>query len=282
MDASWCAPIEVRVGQVTIRSQLGQQAARGQNLGSHISSIGNIRRTVHDRGGLVHDYPDHETDGADFHDADGYAEDGWDENGEDENGWDENGEDALTWPAERRWRPAAAFLGCVVALGALATAVVINSGDSASTKATVGPSTPRTVTTLTTTQAPAASAPKPAKPQLPPETVSTVAPPSAAPSPTALAPAATLDPRTVVYTVTGTKQLLDLVTVIYTDARGYPQTEFNVALPWSKMIVLNPGVQTLSVVATSIYSHLDCSVFNAAGQTVVASASNSMIATCTR
>jgi len=82
--------------------------------------------------------------------------------------------------------------------------------------------------------------------------------------------------------LTGTKQLLDLVSVVYTDARGYPQTEFNVALPWSKVIVLNPGVQNLSVVATSIYSHLDCSVFNAAGQTVVASASNASIATCTR
>ena len=82
--------------------------------------------------------------------------------------------------------------------------------------------------------------------------------------------------------MTGTKQVLDLVSVVYTDARGYPQTEFNVALPWSKMIVLNPGVQTLSVVATSIYSHLDCSVFNAAGQTVVASANNASIATCAR
>jgi len=179
----------------------------------------------------------------------------------------------------------------VVALGAIATAVIINSGDSASTKATVGAPTPRTVTTLTT-EAPAPSTPKPtapasrspspspspsAKPKLPPETVTTVAPP-----PTALPPSATVNPRTVVYSVTGTKQLLDLVNVVYTDARGYPHTEFNVALPWSKVIVLNPGVQTLSVVATSIYSHLDCSVINAAGQTVVASANNTMIATCTR
>jgi hypothetical protein len=275
VDASWCAPIEVRVGQVTISSQLGQQAAQRQNLGSHIGSIGNIRHTVQDRGGLVHDYPGHETDGADFHDEDGYDEDEY------EYDEDDDSYGALAWPAERRWRPAAAFLGCVVALGAIATAVVINSGDSASTKATVGAPTPRTATALTT-QAPATSAPKPAKPQLPSETVSTVAPPSAAPSPTALAPAATLDPRTVVYSVTGTKQLLDLVSIVYTDARGYPQTEFNVALPWSKVIVLNPGVQNLSVVATSIYSHLDCSVFNAAGQTVVASASNASIATCTR
>lgn len=268
--------------QVTISSQLGQQPAQSQFPASHISNIGYIRNTVHARGGLVHDYPDHETAGADFHDEDGYDED-WDQDDYDEDDYDEDRYGALAWPSERRWRPLAAFVGCVVALGAIATAVVINSGDSASTKATVGAPTPRTAIAQTT-QAPAASAPKSAKPQPPPETVSTVAPPSAAPSPTAaaLAPAATLDPRTVVYSVTGTKQLLDLVSVVYTDARGYPQTEFNVALPWSKVIVLNPGVQNLSVVATSIYSHLDCSVFNAAGQTVVASANNASIATCTR
>ena len=68
--------------------------------------------------------------------------------------------------------------------------------------------------------------------------------PTAAPAPTTAPPPATLNPRTVVYTVAGTKQLLDLVNVVYTDARGYPQTEFNVSLPWSKAIVLNPGVQT--------------------------------------
>ncbi len=272
--------------QVTISSQLGQQPAQRQFPGSHISNIGDIRNTLHARGGLVHDYPDHETAGADFYDEDGCDQDGWDQDGYDRDGYDRDDYDedrygALAWPEERRWRPVAAFVGCVVALGAIATAVVINSGDSASTKATVGAPTPRTAIAQTT-QAPAASAPKSAKPQPPPETVSTVTPPSAAPSPTALAPAATLDPRTVVYSVTGTKQLLDLVSVVYTDARGYPQTEFNVALPWSKVIVLNPGVQNLSVVATSIYSHLDCSVFNAAGQTVVATANNASIATCTR
>jgi hypothetical protein len=261
--------------QVTISSQLGQQPAQSQFPASHISNIGYIRNTVHARGGLVHDYPDHETAGADFHDEDGYDED-WDQDD-----YDEDRYGALAWSVERRWRPVAAFIGCVVALGAIATAVVINSGDTASTKATVGAPTPRTAIAQTT-QAPAASTPKPAKPQPPPETVTTVAPPSAAPSPTALPPAATLDPRTVVYSVNGTKQLLDLVSIVYTDARGLPQTEFNVALPWSKMIVLNPGVQNVSVVATSIYSHLDCAVFNAAGQTVVASANNASIATCTR
>ena len=68
--------------------------------------------------------------------------------------------------------------------------------------------------------------------------------PTAAPPATLAPPPIALNPRTVVYSVTGTKQLLDLVNIVYTDTRGYPQTEFNVSLPWSKVIVLNPGVQT--------------------------------------
>jgi hypothetical protein len=91
-----------------------------------------------------------------------------------------------------------------------------------------------------------------------------------------------LNPRTVVYSITGTKQLLDLVNVVYTDAAGYPHTELNVALPWTKMVVLNPGVQTPSVIATSIYSRLNCSIVNAQGKAVVASTNNATIATCTR
>ena len=183
----------------------------------------------------------------------------------------------------------------MVALGAIATAVVINSGDSASTKGTVGtpigPPIPRTVATSPSMPKPTAPPSLSARPQLPPETVTTVtpppssagtAPPAAAPPPAGLPPSAALNPRTVVYTVTGTKQLFDLVNIVYTDARGYPQTEFNVSLPWSKMIVLNPGVQTLSVIATSIDGRLDCSVINAEGQTVVTSTNNAIIATCTR
>ncbi len=201
---------------------------------------------------------------------------------------------------DSRLRPATAILGAVVAIGAIAAAVILNSGDSASTKATVGAPAPRTVTSApatTTTVPPTASrAPTSTPTQLPPETFTTVTTPSAAPStgptetptaappPTQIAPppSAALNPRTVVYSVTGTKQLLDLVNVVYTDARGYPQSEFNVSLPWSKVIVLNPGVQTVSVVATSFYGQLNCSVVNAAGQPVVTSANNGVVATCTR
>ncbi|MEB3982192.1 MmpS family transport accessory protein [Mycobacterium sp. 663a-19] len=203
------------------------------------------------------------------------------------------------WPAEFRLRPLTAILGAAVALGAITTAVVINSGDSASTKATVGAPVPHTVTSAPRTTNPPSTSPSASATALPPETVTTVTTPSAAPTrtpgatqpptvaptqpPTAAAPPpVALNPRTVVYTVTGTKQLFDLVNVVYTDAQGYPQTEFNVSLPWSKVIVLNPGVQTESVIATSIYGRLNCGIVNAAGETVKASTNNTSVATCTR
>ena len=76
-----------------------------------------------------------------------------------------------------------------------------------------------------------------------------------------LPPGAALNPRTVVYSVTGTKQLLDLVNVVYTDARGYPQTEFNVSLPWSKEVSLaKSGMHPANVTIVNIGHDVTCSV----------------------
>jgi hypothetical protein len=91
-----------------------------------------------------------------------------------------------------------------------------------------------------------------------------------------------VDPRTVVYTVNGTKGLLDFVSIIYTDAQGHPHTDVNVSLPWRKTVMLAPGVQLKSVVATSFSGQLNCAITDAAGQVIVASSNNSLIATCTR
>lgn len=229
----------------------------------------------------IRDYPEDETD--ELYRAGSYPEGDYNWTG---------------WPAELRWRPVTAIVGAVVAVGAIATAVIINSGDSASTKATIGPA-PQPVTSAPATTK--ASAPPSAQPspsvtqQLPPETVTTVTTPSAAPglaptgSPTAAPPltltpppAAALNPRTVVYSVTGSKQLLDLVNIVYTDGQGRSQTEFNVSLPWTKAVILNPGIQNPSVVATSFYGRLNCSIVNAAGQLVAAQANNASLASCTR
>jgi hypothetical protein len=194
----------------------------------------------------------------------------------------------LVAPIDQRWRPVAAIASIVFVLAIVATVVIVNGGDSASTSATVVVPPSRGVT----------ASPR-LVPPLPPETVTTVTPPPRKPSPTpttgptnaptvipppAAAPSVPPDvaARTFVYRVTGTKGLLDLVTVVYTDAQGAPQTDFNVSLPWSRTMVMNPGVQIRSVVATSLTGHLNCSIIDGAGQPVAMATSNAMIATCTR
>lgn len=193
-------------------------------------------------------------------------------------------------PIDQRWRPIAAIAGIVFVLAVIATVVIVNGGDSASTSATVVVPPSRSMTS------PRLSAPP--APPLPRETVTTVTPSPKTPSPTPTAgptdaptvipPAAVpsvppdVAARTFVYRVIGTKGLLDLVTVVYTDAQGAPQTDFNVSLPWSRTVVMNPGVQIRSVMATSLTGHLNCSITDGAGQPVAMSASNAMIATCSR
>ncbi|MDT5083461.1 MAG: hypothetical protein QOJ61_504, partial [Mycobacterium sp.] len=180
----------------------------------------------------------------------------------------------------------AAIAGIVCVLAVIATVVIVNGGDSASTSATIVAPPNRSVT----------ATPRPtAGPTLPPETVTTVTPSPRQPIPTATSTAPTVIPppaavptvppdvsaRTFIYRVTGTKGLFDLVTVVYTDAQGAPQTDFNVSLPWSKIVVMNPGVQIRSVVATGLTGHLNCSITDGAGQPVAISTSSAMIATCT-
>ena len=211
----------------------------------------------------VQDYPDDDTADDIYADGDDFA------------------------PIDQRWRPVALIAGIVFVLAVIATVVIVNGGDSASTSATVVVPPSRSV------------APSPRLvPPLPPETVTTVTPPpkasqtpTAGPTsaPTVIPPPAAVPSvppdvaaRTFVYRVTGTKPLFDLVTVVYTDAQGAPQTDFNVSLPWSRTVVMNPGVGVRSVVATSLTGRLNCSIIDGAGQPVSMSTSNAMIATCSR
>ncbi len=189
---------------------------------------------------------------------------------------------------DNRWRPVALVAAGVLALALLATALIVNGGDSTSTSATVGPAPSRSV--IAPPRPPQPTALPPTSP-LPRETMTTVAPPPSAPPTTTPVPTApqtppssvpVLDPRTIVYRVTGTKRLLDFVSIVYTDGQGLPHTDFNVSLPWSKTIVMGPGVQLKSVIATSLGGHLDCAITNAQGQLVVASTTNTMLATCTQ
>ncbi|MBO0677627.1 hypothetical protein JRC04_09155 [Mycolicibacterium sp. S2-37] len=194
---------------------------------------------------------------------------------------------------DRRWVWIGGMAGAVLLVAVICTMVILGGGDSGSVSATVAP--PAQSRPTATAAAPDTSARQAPTATLSPETVTTVTPtaprtpaPSAtaapAPLPTAAAapPVATPDPRTITYTVAGNKQLIDLVTVIYTDQQGALQTELNVALPWSKTVTLDPGVQLKSVTATSVGGQLTCAITDPAGTTLVAQTTPSMLATCTQ
>jgi hypothetical protein len=187
-------------------------------------------------------------------------------------------------PIDRRWVWVAGVAGAILLVAVICTIVILGGGDSGSVSSTaVRSSVTQTSQPVTTSAARAAttpSAPPPAP--LPPETVTTVTPspsaPPAAAAPTVAAPA----PNTITYRVTGRRNLIDLVTVIYTDQQGALQTDVNVALPWSKTVVLDPGVALSSVTATSVAGQLNCSITDAGGAVIAQQGNNSMIANCTK
>lgn len=196
---------------------------------------------------------------------------------------------------DTRWRWIAGVAAIVLMVALVAIAFASHGGDIATSSATPPPTspaaapqqdavstTPRTVIATVPPSAPTPTA------TLPPETVVTVTTtPSAAEQPQAVPPVEPVPQvapagQTITYTVTGTRQLFDLVSIIYTDEQGFPRTDVNVALPWTKTIVLNPGVVTKSVTATSLTGQLNCSVTDASGATLVAQVNNLAIATCTQ
>jgi hypothetical protein len=188
---------------------------------------------------------------------------------------------------DRRWLWVASVAGIVLLIAVAGTMMILSGNDSGTTSATVSPSAtgaapyPSAAPSPGVRRAPSATA-------LPPETITSVtptptaAPPSAIAEPTDAAPPPTGDPRTVTYTVTGNRQVFDLVTIIYTDQQGALRTDVNVALPWTKQVTLDPGVELSSVTATSVTGQLNCSITDGAGQTLAAQGNNTMIANCTR
>jgi hypothetical protein len=187
-------------------------------------------------------------------------------------------------PIDRRWVWVAGVAGAILLVAVICTIVILGGGDSGSVSSTaVRSSVTPTSRPVTTSAAPAATTPSaPPHAPLPPETVTTVSPspsaPPAAAAPTEAAPA----PTTITYRVTGNRNLIDLVTVIYTDQQGALQTDVNVALPWSKTVVLDPGVALSSVTATSVTGQLNCSITDPSGAVIAQQSNNSMIANCTK
>jgi hypothetical protein len=190
-------------------------------------------------------------------------------------------------PIDRRWIWIAGVAGAILLVAVICTVVILGGGDSGSVSTTINPSAPPATTQpAATTSAPPVSTTPPTLPpaaSLPPETVTTVTPSASAPpivAPTDAAPAPA--PNTITYRVTGNRNLIDLVTVIYTDAQGALQTDVNVALPWAKTVVLDPGVTLSSVTATSVTGQLNCSITDAAGAAIAVQNNNTMIANCTK
>ena len=226
--------------------------------------------------------PSHRDDGETVDDRDRY------DDNEDPDDYDDYGEiEEYYEPIDRRWIWVAGVAGAILLVAVICTVVILGGGDSGSVSTTVAPPVTTSQPAATTSAAPVTTTPSAPPPvaSLPAETVTTVTPTASVPpstTPTQAAPPPAPAPNAITYRVTGNRNLLDLVTVIYTDSQGALQTDVNVALPWSKTVVLDPGVTLSSVTATSLTGQLNCSITDAAGAAIAAQNNNTMITNCTK
>ncbi|MGQ9409699.1 hypothetical protein [Mycolicibacterium gilvum] len=192
---------------------------------------------------------------------------------------------------DRRWMWIAGVAGAILFVAVITVSMILGGGDSGSVSATVAAPLP-TSSAPEPSAAPSPRAAAPASPSLPAETVTTVTPSAETPAPVAPSPLlpapqaapppAAAAPGTVTYRITGNRALLDLVTIIYTDEQGALKTDVNAALPWTKTVVLNPGVTLSSVTATSVSGQLNCAILDANGSLIAVQNNNSIITNCTR
>ena len=179
-----------------------------------------------------------------------------------------------------RWWWVAGVAGAVLVLAGIGTVVIVRGGDSATTTARIQPSAPAVARPSATTPRPAATTPSTS---LLPETVTTVTPSASTPTEAAPPPTPDVDQRTITYTISGTRQPGDFVTVTYIDGTGAPRTDFNVTLPWTKTVT-PAGADLLlkSVTAVSLASHLNCSITDGNGQAAASQEFNTIATTCNR
>jgi len=164
-------------------------------------------------------------------------------------------------PKSPRWLWIAAGAAALLVTG-LVLALVIVSGSSRDSTV-VAPATQTTATSSPRLSPPAnpTTRPTPTTPRVPITTTTRLPMPSAteepAPSPgeTTGAPRGT---ETVVYSVTGEGRAINIT---YVDTDGVMQTEFNVALPWSKEVSLSaPAKGSASVAVVNVGRDVTCSV----------------------
>jgi hypothetical protein len=192
---------------------------------------------------------------------------------------DDYDDDVVFYEDTTRWRWVAAVAGAVLVLAVIGTVVIRRGSDSTPTTARVVPSGSAPVVTLPVSTRPPPAATTTTSP--PPETMRTLTP-SATTSTEAPAAAPDVAQPTITYTVSGSRQPGDIVTVTYIDESGAPRTDFNVTLPWTKTLPSRANMLLKSVTAVSLMSHLNCSITDGNGQTVASQDFNAIATTCNR
>ena len=149
-------------------------------------------------------------------------------------------------PKSPRWLWIAAG-AAVVVVAALVVALVVVSNSSRETTVVAPPTAPTSP----------AGAPRPTLPPLPIPLPTAPEDPGGlpGPGPETGTPA---NPEAVVYRVTGEGRAINIT---YVDTDGVMQTEFNVALPWSKEVTLAaPAKNSASVAVVNVGRDVTCSV----------------------
>lgn len=156
-------------------------------------------------------------------------------------------------PKSPRWLWVAAIAALLLVAG-LVAALISVTNSSRESRVVAPPTTPTTTPRLTTpTRVPTIPSIPSATPRMPLPT-ETAEPPIPLPD-------ETTDPsvtESVVYNVTGQGRAINIT---YVDTGGIMQTEFNVALPWSKEVRLAlPAKRTASVAVVNVGRQVTCSV----------------------
>ena len=159
-------------------------------------------------------------------------------------------------PKSPRWLWVAAAAAVLLVTGLVGTLVYVSSLAKQSTVVAPSPTTtfpqsPRLTTPRVPLPLPTTRIPTPTAIPQPTEAPST----PALPGETTVAPTGT---ETVVYNVTGEGRAINIT---YVDTGGVMQTEFNVALPWSKEVSLGaPAKNSASVAVVNVGRDVTCSV----------------------
>jgi Mycobacterium membrane protein len=149
-------------------------------------------------------------------------------------------------PKSPRWLWAVAAIAVLLVVG-LVIALVIANSSRQQTVVAPAPSVPEF--TATTTPRPTTTTRSPSL--LPAPTTTTSPSDTSTTSPSGAT-------ETVTYNVTGEGRVINIT---YTDTGGVPQTEFNVALPWSKQVELpSPAADSARISVINVGSDVTCSV----------------------